>query len=475
MVLTYFVIPKKLRCTWLLIASYYFYMSWNAKYALLIAGSTVLTYVGALIIEKNERAKTKKLTLILVILINLGLLFFFKYFDFLLDNLNLLLQNTGVTLTRTFDIILPVGISFYTFQALGYIIDVYRGDVKAEHSFIRYALFVSFFPQLVAGPIERSGNLLGQIDNAVNIKVFEYNRIINGLITMLWGFFLKMVIADRLAVFVDMVYKDHASYGSVEIIAATAAFAIQIYCDFSSYSIIAAGAAGVMGFTLMDNFDTPYFAQSIKEFWRRWHISLSQWFRDYVYIPLGGNRCSRLRKWFNLMITFILSGLWHGANWTFVVWGMLHGLYQVIGEATLPLRRRIREFFSVDTEKFGYKLGQIIVTFVLVDIAWLFFRADSMGDAVQMIGRLFMPWQPSAELKNIAGSGWEIIVLCAALATLLCVDVLHYLTGKNIAQLLMEQNVLFRWCVIWYFMLMILVFGIYGEGYDSQTFIYFQF
>ncbi len=478
-VLVYFIVPKKLRCTWLLIASYYFYMSWNARYALLIAASTLLTYIGAIIIGKSQKNAYKKAALISCILINLGILLFFKYFTFLLDNLNLLLSGTGIVLNNSFDIILPVGISFYTFQALGYIIDVYRGDVKVEYNLIRYALFVSFFPQLVAGPIERSKNLLAQIDETVNIKAFNLDRIVRGLITMLWGFFLKMVIADRIAICVDTVYGNYNAFGSLEIIAATVAFAIQIYCDFSSYSIIAVGAANVMGFTLMDNFKTPYFSTSIKEFWRRWHISLSQWFRDYLYIPLGGSRCSRLRKWFNLMVTFFCSGLWHGANWTFVIWGCLHGIYQIIGEIISPLKAKLRNVFSVDTENFGYKFIQIFITFVLTDFAWLFFRADSLGDAINMIQRIFTAWEPGALLGGALctmGLDYaEISILCIALSTLLCVDLIQYKKDIKFDTFIMQQNIVFRWCVLWYLMIMILVFGIYGQGYNAQTFIYFQF
>lgn len=327
-VLVYFVIPKRGRYIWLLFSSYIFYMGWNPKYALLIAFSTVITYFGGILLERfndqaDEKARSrKKGILVATIFINIGILIYFKYFDFILQNINLLLESCGVTaFNKGFDIILPVGISFYTFQALGYIIDVYRGEIKAEKNILRYSLFVSFFPQLVAGPIERSKNLLRQIDNVENIGIWNYSRIKNGLILMLWGFFLKMVIADRAAILVDNVYDAYWMYGSIELILATVLFAIQIYCDFSSYSLIAIGAAKVMGFELMENFNTPYFSCSVKEFWSRWHISLSTWFRDYLYIPLGGNRCSKKKKYRNLMITFLVSGLWHGASWNYIFWG----------------------------------------------------------------------------------------------------------------------------------------------------------
>ena len=268
---------------------------------------------------------------------------FFKYFDFILENINAVLNQVNVTVIHSpFDIILPVGISFYTFQALGYSIDVYRGEIKAEKNFFKYALFVSFFPQLVAGPIERSKNLLQQIDSIEDIKVFNYRRICNGLILMLWGFFLKMVLADRIAVLVNTVFDKYYMYSSFELVVAAVGFAVQIYCDFSSYSTIACGAAEVMGFRFMENFESPYFSLSIKEFWRRWHISLSTWFKDYLYIPLGGNRCSKVRNNVNLMITFLVSGLWHGANWTFIASGeAIHGMYQVIGRILSPNQRKV--------------------------------------------------------------------------------------------------------------------------------------
>ncbi len=284
--IVYFFVPSKWRYLWLLVASYYFYMGWNPKYALLIGISTVVTFVSGWMMEWINK---KRLVLFSCVAANLGILFFFKYFDFALGNLNRILSLFHIQLIeKPFDVILPVGISFYTFQALSYTIDVYYGEIRAEKNFFRYALFVSFFPQLVAGPIERSKNLLNEIVALPQKKLWNYERITQGLMVMLWGYFQKMVIADRIAILVDNVYNSYYMYGSVELAVATVGFAIQIYCDFASYSTIAIGAAQVMGFTLMENFDTPYFAHSIKEFWRRWHISLSTWFRDYVYIAWGG-------------------------------------------------------------------------------------------------------------------------------------------------------------------------------------------
>ncbi|MCD7775177.1 MAG: MBOAT family protein, partial [Clostridiales bacterium] len=293
--LVYFVIPKKVRYIWLLAASYYFYMSWNAKYAILIAFSTVATYLCGIIIEQlslkedNLRYYLKRLTLALGIISNLLILFMFKYLDFTIDSINAVLGHFNISLIENnFDLLLPVGISFYTFQALGYIIDVYRKNVNAEYNILKYALFVSFFPQLVAGPIERSGKLMSQLNHADEIKLWNYERIAKGFMVMMWGYFMKVVISDRAATVVNELFTNYYAYDSVELIFGVTLFAVQIYCDFAGYSTIAVGAARIMGFELMDNFDTPYFSTSIQEFWRRWHISLSSWFRDYLYIPLGG-------------------------------------------------------------------------------------------------------------------------------------------------------------------------------------------
>lgn len=327
--LIYYLIPQKIKYIWLLLASYYFYMCWNAKYVLILLFSTTITYVSGLLItrankckEEHKKIKMKKIFVALSFIINLAILFLFKYFDFAIDNVNRVLSHFSMQIINpSFDVILPVGISFYIFQALSYTVDVYRNDVKAEKNFLKYALFVSFFPQLVAGPIERSKNLLKQVHEK---HYFDGQRVKDGLLLMIWGGFQKIVIADRVAIVVDTVFNNFPQYGGMYIVVAAILFAFQIYCDFSGYSIIAIGAAKVMGFELMENFNAPYMSMSVAEFWRRWHISLSSWFRDYLYIPLGGNRKGKLRKYINLMIVFIVSGLWHGAQWSFIVWGALN-------------------------------------------------------------------------------------------------------------------------------------------------------
>ena len=474
----YFVIPKKARHVWLLVASYYFYMGWNAKYAILIAISTIVTYLGGLCIEKWK--EKRKWIVVGVVLINLSILFFFKYFDFFLGNVNRILSLFGAnSLQKGFDILLPVGISFYTFQALGYTIDVYRGTIKAEKNFLKYALFVSFFPQLVAGPIERSGNLLRQINRVEQIKLWNYRRITEGAVLMLWGYFLKMVIADRVSIVVDRVYDSYWMYGSVEIIIASVLFAIQIYCDFASYSQIAIGAAKIMGFELMENFNTPYFASSIRDFWRRWHISLSTWLRDYVYIPLGGSRCSKARKYFNLFLTFLISGLWHGANWTYVVWGLIHGIYQIVEDATESVRQKLVLKFHIVTNNFSYRFGQILVTFVLTDFAWIFFRANHLSDACRMIGRIVTRWNPwvlfDGSVYNLGLNITEVHILLVALIVLFLVDLVRYKKQVTLDTFLSTQNLWFRFAVIFGLLFFILIYGEYGPGFSAKQFIYFQF
>lgn len=304
----YFLIPKKLRGLCLLIASYYFYMCWNAKYAILIGGSTIITYACGLLLSFFSKESTKnavrkkKFTIAGCILLNLGILAVFKYGSFAIESVNFLLKWMHVSeIHKQIDLLLPVGISFYTFQALGYIIDVYRGDVEVEKNFPRYALFVSFFPQLVAGPIERSKNLLSQLKKIQELHLWNAKRVASGAILMVWGLFMKMVIADRVAILVNTVFDNYRMYGSTELLLAAFGFSIQIYCDFGSYSMIAIGAAKIMGIDLMENFNTPYFAKSISDFWSRWHISLSTWFKDYLYIPLGGNRKGTIRTSLNLI------------------------------------------------------------------------------------------------------------------------------------------------------------------------------
>lgn len=373
----YFLISYKYRWIFLLVASYYFYMNWKPIYALLIFGSTLVTYTSSIFIYKYQNQISKKrIFLIVSLVLNFGVLFLYKYFNFINESVYELLDFLSIRWSvPNIDILLPVGISFYTFQAVGYTIDVYRGDLKPEKSLGIYALFVSFFPQLVAGPIERAESLLPQFRQKFD---FDATRVAEGLKQMLWGYFMKVVVADRVSIYVDAVYNNADHHNGTTLLLATVLFAIQIYCDFGGYSNIAIGAAKVMGFTLMQNFKRPYFAKSVSEFWKRWHISLSTWFRDYFYIPLGGNRVSFTRHLLNLFLTFLVSGIWHGANWTFVIWGALHGFYLIAG----VLKNRFLKIQS-------FSLLDNLLTLVLVIFAWIFFRANNVSDASLIVNKIF--------------------------------------------------------------------------------------
>ena len=371
---------------------------------------------------------------------------------------------------------LPVGISFYTFQALGYTVDVYRKDVVPEKNFLKYALFVSFVPQRVAGPIERSSTLIKQLSER---HYFDTKRVVRGLLLMLWGFFEKLVIADRAAYFVNAVYNNPTAETSkgLAVILATVLFAFQIYCDFASYSDIARGAAEVMGFNLMRNFDTPYFSRSVAEFWRRWHISLSTWFRDYLYIPLGGNRKGTVRKYFNLMVVFLVSGLWHGASWNFIIWGALNGIYQVIGSITMPFRKKIAERTNGGKRTFSSQFLKLVITFTLICFSWIFFRANTMSDAVLLIKNLFVynPWfLTDGTIFTFGLDSADMFVLLVSLLVLFVVSLAKF-KKVEIREWLLNQGIWFRYAVYLIAIFTILIFGIYGSNYDSAQFIYFQF
>ena len=485
-VLLFYAMPRKLKQPCLLAASYYFYMGWNAKYAVLILASTVITYLCGLLLERcgTQQKNKQKLVLAAGIVLNLAILVFFKYFYFLHDTFASIAAFFGAKVPAPkLEIILPVGISFYTFQAVGYTIDVYRGTVRAERNFVRYALFVSFFPQLVAGPIERSGNLLKQIqkisDAAPHERLWSFDKVTRGLLLMLWGFFMKMVIADRAAVLVNQVYGIYYMFNGVALMYAAVLFAVQIYCDFASYSVIAMGAAKVLGIELMTNFEAPFFSRSMGAFWRRWHVSLSSWFRDYLYIPLGGGRCARPRKYLNNMITFVVSGLWHGASWHYVVWGAVQGAYIVIGDLLRPVKAKCTELLHVRTKTFGYQFCQGVCTFALFVLSLVFFRSDTVADALYYLQRLFTTfdvWSLFDESVYYLGlDKKEMGVLAAGILILLIVDACYAKKKMLFDALVKEQCLAVQYGIVAVLLVMVIVFGVYGEGYDASQFIYFQF
>lgn len=472
--LVYFLIPQRIKYLWLLLASYYFYMSWNPKYAVLILTSTAITFLSGILISCAKTEKAKKWAVFASFSLNLAILFVFKYFYFALDNINALRAFLSLpAYAPKFDIILPVGISFYTFQALSYTADVYRGDVEPEKNFFKYALFVSFFPQLVAGPIERSKNLLSQVNEEHH---FDYLRVRRGLFVMLWGYFLKLVIADRAAILVNTVYDNLAGFDGFSIAVATICFAVQIYCDFASYSLIAIGSAEVMGFRLMQNFKRPYFAISITDFWRRWHISLSSWFRDYLYIPLGGNRKGTVRKYTNLMIVFLVSGLWHGASWHFVIWGAIHGFYQIAEGITKGIRTNIVRAMRINSDNFVYVWIKRIAVFILVCFAWIFFRSANVADAIEAIGRIFTDFgRFNFEKFTDVGFGKKnLLVLVCAVLILFTVSVIAD-KKDTIIENFEKKNFIIRWVIYLLLIFTVLIFGIYGPEFNASQFIYFQF
>lgn len=455
--IVYFLLGKnKYRNPFLLIASYYFYMNWKPIYALLILTSTALTYACGILVENNaDDAKKKKAFLVVSLVINFAILFVFKYFNFVNESVYGLLSWLGLRWNvPNLDILLPVGISFYTFQAVGYSVDVYRGTIKAERNFITYALFVSFFPQLVAGPIERAKNLLPQFHEE---HTFKYDDVAEGFKQMLWGYFMKLCVADRLGAYVDAVYNNVGNHNGTSMIVATIFFTFQIYCDFGGYSNIAIGAARVMGFRLMENFKRPYLSMSIKEFWKRWHISLSSWFMDYVYIPLGGNRVKYGRHLLNLMITFLVSGIWHGANWTFVLWGGLHGTYLVIGNV---FRKYV---YNPKQESVVSKLVSAAFCFALVAFAWIFFRANTVEDAFTIIGKMVEERGKLFVDLSVMSNG------LMALAILIFKDLKDNIGAK--INFMHSRHVVVRYVSCVSLIAFILLFGALTGG----QFIYFQF
>jgi alginate O-acetyltransferase complex protein AlgI len=466
----YYALPQKFRWTLLLIASYYFYMSWKAEYIILIVVSTVVDFIAGLAIENADAKKKKKLWLFLSLFVNLGLLFTFKYWDFFNESIRETLNLFSIQFDpTTLKLLLPVGISFYTFQTLSYTIDIYYGKIKPIKHLGIFATYVSFFPQLVAGPIERAKHLIPQFYNKV---VFEYERVKNGLLLMLWGFFVKIVIADRLAILVNTVYKHDDSHNylldhtGTSLFIASFFFMFQLYLDFSAYSNIAIGAARVLGFDLQSNFRRPYWATSISDFWHRWHISLSTWFRDYVYIPLGGNKRGVKRHLINLLITFVLSGVWHGASWNFVLWGLLNGLF-LIAQVFIDRRKTSKK----PKTTFLKRLLQSAVVMLLWGSSLIFFRAQTFDDAIYVFQNISLTgWDNLYEL-GLTASEFKFVFYC-----LVSIYILDYIQEKkDVYKLLAGRNIVFRFAVYITAILMIIYLGAYGEDVSDNQFLYFQF
>ncbi len=472
-ILYWFVTNKKLHYQniLLLIASYFFYACWDWRFLFLLMFSTLLDFFTGIQMCKSTRLSKRRFWFWLSVCVNVGFLGIFKYYNFFAESFAAFLSNFGLNVhPATINVILPVGISFYTFHGLSYVIDIYKGRIKAERNFIEYAVFVSFFPLLVAGPIERATHLLPQIKRK---RIFDYTKAVDGLRQILWGLFKKIVIADNCAEFANMIFNNSDIYSGSTLLLGAVFFAIQIYCDFSGYSDIALGTARLFGIDLLRNFAFPYFSRDIAEFWRHWHISLTTWFRDYLYIPFGGSRGGKLQTVRNTFIIFLVSGFWHGANWTFIVWGALHALYMM---PSILLKRNRRNLDIVAQGKMLPSIKEfssMVFTFALATFAWIFFRAESVGAAISYIAGIFSKSLFTFSIREIANDPRQLAGL-ASLSVWLCLFFVIEWLGRE------QQHALAKFGFAWkrpvrlafYYILLIVMFLFAGS---QQQFIYFQF
>lgn len=468
----YYALPHRVRWVHLLACSCLFYASFVPGYLLILLGVVVIDYLAGLGIERSSGG-ARRAFLVASIVANVGILALFKYFNFFNGNVRALAGALHWNYpVRDLGWLLPIGLSFHTFQSMSYTIEVYLGRQRAERHLGIYALYVMFYPQLVAGPIERPQNLLHQFRE---YHPFDADRTFSGLRLMLWGFFKKLVVADRLAPIVDAIYGNPHAYGGGCLLAATYFFAIQIYCDFSGYSDVAIGAARVLGFGLMKNFDRPYAAASVAEFWRRWHISLSTWFRDYLYIPLGGSRVSRRRWCFNIMAVFLISGMWHGSNWTYLVWGGLHGLLVIASRSTEKWRAAMQRTIGLAVHPAMSRALAVFVTFNLVAAAWIFFRASSIQDAAWIVSHLGRrPWLafPNFSEFPMGIVPFRLSQIRLALALIMGMWLVEWAASFNqAAEKWSRQPVWVRWPAYYALIVCLLLIGDLG----TRTFIYFQF
>ncbi len=469
-VILYFVLPQKVRWLFLLAVSYYFYMCWNAKYAILLMLSTIVAYLAARLLHKARNKRMKIFFILSGLVINLGILFVFKYFNFFNETVADIARLAGLQYQPSkLSLLLPVGISFYTFQSLGYVIDVYKGKAEPMKHFGKFALFVSFFPQIAAGPIGRIESLRPQFEKP---QKFDFDRLRSGLLQIGFGLFKKLIIADRLAVLVNTVYDKPDAHSGMSFVLASVFFSFQIYCDFSGYSDIAIGSAKLLGINLMENFKRPYMAMTVAGFWKRWHISLTSWFKDYLYIPLGGNRKRRLP---NILIVFLVSGLWHGASLTFVAWGLLNGLYQVAGLITKPYTDKLKTLLRITGESMTYGFLKRTENFVLITFAWIFFRANSVGELKLILLKLFT-WNGSFFSNfNTTSLGMGRIDLVVSVLLIIVLIVFELVQEKmSIGAFLRKEPLIFRWAAYLAVIAIILIFGVYGDA-NSTQFIYFKF
>lgn len=471
-VLLYYALPKKIRTGWVLAVSLAFYATQGGRAVLVLPAMILAGWLGGLWLEHGKKSRIR---LFLCAAAVLAPLLVFKYATFFVSSGVRALSFFGVRAEApALNLTAPLGISFFTFQTLGYLIDVYRKG-GAERNPIRYAAFVSFFPVLTAGPIERKDTLLAQMKEE---HPFDPQGVKKGLLTMLFGYFLKLVLSDRMGRLVDTVFAGWETMGSFELITGAVFFAFQLYCDFAGCSLLALGAAETMGFRLIRNFETPYFSLSVAEFWRRWHISLSTWFRDYLYIPLGGNRKGRGRKYLNLMTVFLVSGLWHGAGWTFLIWGGLNGAYQIAGDLLKPFRKRAAGRLGINPDAPVNRFFRGLFTFILIDIAWIFFRAPSLSVAAGYLKGILTRWDfgffTVKRMTALGLNGKNLVVTAVSLLLLLAADICRY-RQTDLRERLLAKPIAVRWALIMAGIFIVLIFGLWGTAYDAAAFIYAGF
>jgi alginate O-acetyltransferase complex protein AlgI len=479
-VVIHFILPRKWRWVWLLVCSYLFYAFSDIRFTFVLLSCTIISYLSGRMIAHIADTRWKKTWMLIGVILSVSILFLFKYMNFLLNSISGALSAAGLQWTfRGIELLYPIGVSFYAFQAIGYLLDVYNGKVEAEKNLFHYALFLAFFPQLLIGPIERFKHLKPQLTDPTP---FDYQRFVDSLVRIGWGLFKKMIIADRLAVVANTVFSEPGGFSNPQLIAAILAFSFQIYIDFSAYSDIAIGTARILGVDLVENFERPYFSRSVIDFWRRWHISLSNWLRDYIFLKL--NYKHRRRKpralWtgVDVMVTFLISGLWHGSNWTFIVWGALHGIYQTIEILTQKIRDRLVNKLHINREAWAFKVLQVLFTFGLVSFSWIFFKANSIEGALKMIrsiGTLYRwstgnGWSFSDGILGLDGKDMWMMLL--TLVILLIVEFTQRV--HDMLALLNKQPTWLRWIIYYTLFYAITIFGFYGDA-NVVDFVYFQF
>lgn len=464
----YLFSPKRLQPWILLFLNIMFYAASDIRFFWFLGGGAFISYVAALGIERCRNTGIRKGIMLFSVMVLAGLLLFTKFSNYVINVMNRFLGGEQISLLA---VLVPLGISFYTLQMISYCIDVYRGKYPAERNLLVYMLYVSYFPTIVQGPITRYPDMAGQFRQ---VHRWEYRRVKFGFQLFAWGLFKKLVIADRAAIFVNEVFNNYTQHSGVIVLIGAVLYSVQLYTDFSGCVDMCRGISQIMGIELMQNFEQPYFAVSIKDFWRRWHISLSSWLKDYVYIPLGGNRKGKIRKYVNILITFTVSGIWHGVGIHFLVWGCLHGVYQILGACTKTVRDRVVKKCKVNTKAQSYRIGQQMLTFGLVTFAWIFFRAGSFRSAIAMIRSVFTHVLTLGSLFEIGLDTMDFYVLILAILLLVAVDIRKE-RKISIREWVEQQNLWMRWSLYLGLIFAVLIFGIYGSGYDSGTFIYMQF